>query len=42
MPRLANLPIAVRLGAAFALLAVALLVITLLATRAFGAYQRSL
>ena len=39
MSRLANLPIAVRLGVAFGLLAVALLVITLLATRAFGVFH---
>src|SRR4051794_22994157 len=39
MSRLANLPIAVRLGAAFGLLALALLATTLLATRAFGVFH---
>ena len=39
MSRLANLPIAVRLGAAFGLLALALLAITLIATRAFGTFH---
>ena len=39
MPRLANLPIAVRLGAAFGLLALALLAITLTATHAFGTFR---
>src|ERR1044072_3187630 len=39
MSRFANLPIAVRLGTAFGLLAVALLAITLLATRAFGIFH---
>ena len=39
MSRLANLPIAVRLGAAFGLLALALLAITLMATHAFGTFH---
>ena len=39
MSRFANLPIAVRLGAAFGLLALALLAVTLLATRAFGTFH---
>jgi methyl-accepting chemotaxis protein len=39
MSRLANLPIAVRLGAGFGLLAVAMLAITLLATHAFGSFR---
>src|SRR5688572_9243308 len=39
MSRLANLPIAVRLGAAFGLLAIAMLAIALLATHAFGTFR---
>jgi methyl-accepting chemotaxis protein len=39
MPRFSNLPIAARLGAAFGLLALALLALTLLSTRAFGVFH---
>ncbi len=39
MSRFANLPIAVRLGVAFGLLALSLLTITLLATRAFAIFH---
>jgi len=39
MPRLANLPIAARLGLAFGLLALALLATTLTATHAFGIFR---
>jgi len=39
MPRFASLPIAVRLGAAFGLLALVLLAVTLTATHAFGTFQ---
>jgi methyl-accepting chemotaxis protein len=39
MSRFANLPIAARLGAAFGLLALALLTLTLLATHAFGVFH---
>ncbi|MDA0181213.1 methyl-accepting chemotaxis protein [Solirubrobacter phytolaccae] len=39
MSRLANLPIAARLGAGFGLLALAMLAITLLATQAFGTFK---
>ena len=39
MSRFANLPIAVRLGAAFGLLALALLAVTLIAVHAFGTFR---
>src|ERR687897_3820766 len=39
MSRLANMPIAARLGAGFGLLALAMLAITILATQAFGTFK---